>query len=144
MAGAARTGVPVGVLREVSTGRVLAADLPVQTSLHSGAMVFGITAAHLKVDRSRRLGIWAQGWDPWRSDRQLDRTDRAGFDPYQPQLVATPHDVQFSRSATVQLKMAANDSPGIMVLFPSNAGSIQVQTLSPLDFAIAAAKRPLR
>jgi minor extracellular serine protease Vpr len=141
MAGGSRTGVPAGVLREAATGKVLAADLPVQTALHSGVMVFSVSAAQLGVTRSRPVELWAQGWDPWRSDRRLDRTDRAQFDPYQPSLIATPSDVPFSRSATVQIRTGAGELPGIMVLFPSNAASGQVHTFLPLEFATTAAKR---
>jgi minor extracellular serine protease Vpr len=144
MAGGARTGVPVGVLRDLLTGKLLASDLPVQTSLHSGAMVISASASQLGTSRSQRFTLWAQGWDPWRSDRQLDRTHRADFDPYQPLLVATPHDVQFSRSANVRLQLRAEDLPGIMVLFPSNVGPGQVHTLTMLEAATTAARRVKR
>jgi hypothetical protein len=137
LAGSARSGVPAGVLRDLATGKVLAADLPLDARPNSGIMIFSVTAAQLGQSRPGKMNFWAQGLDPWRSDRQIDRTAVGSFDPYQPDLAGVSLDLQFESSTAVDLGPTAQSLPGLLVLYPTNRAGVQSQTLAPQDLASA-------
>jgi minor extracellular serine protease Vpr len=141
LTGGQRSGVPGGVLREAATGRVLATNVSVQAAPHSAAMIFGLSAAQLGVTDGRQWLLWAQGSDPARSDRLVDRTARAAFSPLQPGLTATPSDVQFDRTAQVDLQADAANVQGLLIVYPRNAGTGQAQTVSLQDAATITARR---
>jgi minor extracellular serine protease Vpr len=142
LAGGVRSGVPAGVLRDLVTGKVLAVDLPLEARPNSGIMIFGVTAAQLGLNHSGRVNLWAQGWDPWRSDRQLDRTAVGSFDPYHPDLAGISLDLQFEQGTAVDLGSAATSLPGLLILYPTNRAAGQAQTLSPQDIATVSSRTP--
>jgi len=141
LAGSVRTGIAAGALRDLSTGKLLAAGLPLQAEPNSSVMVFSTTAAQLGITHLGRIGLWAQGTDPWRSGSPVDRTAHASFDPLRPDLIASPFDLQFEQSAAVDLQITGDATPGLLVLFPRNRNGSQVQIMTPGDIASIAARR---